>query len=523
MPQHEFELAFSELQVSLDFHVLFGRRAVRASRRRSLMSIDQAVADREPPQEPPRHSVVIGLVVAAAFFMQGLDGAIMNTSLPQMAATLRVHAVDMNAGITAYILALAIFTPLSGWMADRFGARTVFASAVLIFTVASVGCGAATSLSQFIVARVVQGIGGALMTPVGRLVILRSARPHELLRLTAIIVWPALFAPVVGPVIGGAITTYFGWRWNFLLNLPLGLAGVGLVLAVIPNFRETNRKPLDLVGAAISGASLFLLIYGLTRLASDGLALQPMSLFLLGALLGAGAVLWFRRRASPLLDLAPIRIPTFAVTSIDAGNLFMITMAATPFLLPLMLQSVWGYDSLQAGWWLLVYFLGNLATKVITTPVLRWLGFRRVMLLTGLAIAVTVTACGFLDKTTAPLIVGIVLFAAGGTRSMQGTAVSTLAFADVTADKRASAATLSSMMQQLAFAVGIALAALALNLSRSARGDPALAQSDFRIAFAALGVMSLIATALCLRLRRDAGAEVSGHRRTLEPLGNEVS
>ncbi len=465
------------------------------------------------PGEPNRHApVVIGLVVAAAFFMQGLDGAIMNTSLPQMAATLRVQAVDMNAGITAYILALAIFTPLSGWMADRFGARTVFASAVLIFTLASVGCGVAMTLPQFIGARVVQGVGGALMTPVGRLVILRAAKPHELLRMTAIIVWPALFAPVVGPVIGGAITTYFGWRWNFLLNLPLGLVGVGLVLAVIPNFREPIRRPLDLFGAAISGASLFLLIYGLTRLASDGFSPEPIGLLLLGALTGAGAVVWFRRHDHPLLDLAPIRTPTFAVTSMDAGNLFMIGMAATPFLLPLMLQSVWGYNPLQAGWWLLVYFLGNLATKVVTTAVLRRFGFRRVMLATGLAIALTVLACGFLDRTTAPLVVALVLFGAGGMRSMQGTAMSTLAFADITAEKRASAATLSSMMQQLALALGISLSALVLNASRNARGGGTLAQIDFRLAFAFLALLALVGTALCLRLRSDAGAEVSGHK-----------
>lgn len=466
---------------------------------------------------------MIGLVVAAAFFMQGLDGAIMNTSLPQMAASFHVHAVDMNSGITAYILVLAILTPLSGWMADRFGARAVFASAVLIFTLASVGCGAASTLPQFIAARMAQGVGGALMTPVGRMVILRSTKPTELLRMTAIIVWPALFAPVLGPVIGGAITTYFGWRWNFLLNLPLGAIGVGLVLAIIPNYRELARRPLDIVGALLSGASLFLLIYGLTRLAAGMRGLEPVGLLTLGAISGLAGLAWFKRHANPLLDLAPVRVPTFAVTSMDAGNLFMIAMAATPFLLPLMLQSVWGYDSLQAGWWLLVYFLGNLVAKTVTTPVLRRFGFRTVMVVTGSAIALTVGACGFLERSTAPIAVGLVLFAAGATRSMQGTALSTLAFADITADKRGSAATLSSMMQQLAFAIGVALAALALNVSRDARGGGALTQLDFRIAFAFCSLLAAVGALLCLRLKADAGAEVSGWKGKPELPAGEPS
>lgn len=469
-----------------------------------------------PPRETPKTRPTIGaqgiaLIVASAFFMQNLDGAIINTSLPQMAASFRVGVVDVNIGITAYILAVGAFVPMSAWASDRFGAKNVFAAAIVVFTLASAACAFATDLTQFVIARVVQGMGGALMTPVGRIVVLRNAKKTELVQATALITWPALIAPVVGPVLGGAITTFLDWRWNFLLNLPLGLIGLLLVIAYIPNHREEGRTPLDLFGALLAGMALSLLILGLERLAqSDDWRLSAACL-LGGAAFAAGAVTWFRRAKHPLLDLSPLKEPTFSISSLDAGNFFRVSISATPFLLPLLLMEVWMLNPLQAGGYVLVYFLGNLAMKTVTTVSLRKLGFRDLLVWNGVAVGLTVAACGFLTPGTPAVIAGTIMFLAGATRSMQFTALNTLTFAETTQEQRAAASTLSSMLQQVAMALGVASAAILLSLSQANHGGARVEMEDFRFAFIVCGAFALVGSLLMLRLKPDAGAEVSGH------------
>jgi EmrB/QacA subfamily drug resistance transporter len=455
----------------------------------------------------------VALIVAAAFFMQNLDGAIINTSLPQIAHSFGVRSVDVSVGITAYILAVAAFVPLSGWISDRFGAKRVFATAIVVFTLASIGCAGAGALWQFVLARIVQGLGGALMTPVGRIVVLRNAAKHELLRATALITWPALIAPVVAPVLGGAITTWFDWRWNFLLNLPLGVAGIALVLAYVPDHRDAKRTPIDVVGAILSSTALILLIYALEQFSRGENWTLALTLLGAGGVLTALAFIWFRRVEHPLLDLAPLKIATFAISTLEAGTLLRLSISATPFLLPLMLQVIWRLDPLQAGGIVFVYFLGNLSMKTVTTPLLRRFGFRTVMTVNGAAVAASIAACGLLGPATSLFITDLAMFIAGATRSMQFTALNTLTFADVPGEQRASASTLSSMAQQVAMALGIAAAALFLHLSQSTRYGSELAGFDFSIAFFACAACALLGSALMLRLARDAGAEVSGHSR----------
>ena len=454
----------------------------------------------------------VALIVAAAFFMQNLDSAIINTSLPQMAHSFGVTSIDVNIGITAYILAVAAFVPLSGWISDRYGAKRVFAGAIIVFTLASVWCAYAGALWQFVLARIVQGLGGALMTPVGRIVVLRSAEKHELLQATALITWPALIAPVVAPVLGGAITTWIDWRWNFLLNLPLGAIGVALVLAYVPDHREAVRKPLDWIGGLLSSAALILLIYGLEQFARGDN--WPLAI---GGGIAAAAIWWFGRTEHPLLDLRPLKIPTFAISTLDAGNLFRLAISATPFLLPLMLQVIWHRNPLEAGAVVLVYFFGNLAMKTVTTPLLRKFGFRAVMTINGVAVAASVAACGFLRPDTPIMFTDIIMFAAGATRSMQFTALNTLTFADIPGDQRASSSTLSAMLQQVAMALGVAAAALFLHLSQTERGGVELNADDFRFAFIACGACALAGAALMLRLAPNAGHEVSGHSPPAKP------
>jgi EmrB/QacA subfamily drug resistance transporter len=453
----------------------------------------------------------VALIVAAAYFMQNLDGVIINTSLPQMASVFRVGPADLNIGITAYILSTAAFVPLSGWVADRLGAKRVFAGAIVIFAVASLVCGFSQNLWQFSAARIVQGLGGALMAPVGRMVVLRSAEKADLLAATALITWPALIAPVIGPVLGGFITTYVSWRWNFLLNVPLGAVGVALVIAFVPNNSLVVRTRFDLPGFMLTSAALVAVLAGLEALSGPHWSLAGLAVFA-GLGLGAVAVRHLKLREGPLFDLAPLKTPTFTISTVDAGNLFRLTISAMPFLLPLMFQLAFGLTAWAAGLYVLAYFAGNLLMKTVTTPTLRRFGFRNVLIGNGVLVGASILACAALAPTTPVVIVVSVLLAAGMTRSMQFTSLATMTFADIDPHLRASSSTLSSILQQVSMAVGIAVGAVLLNVSQSLRGAERLALADFRVAFFVFGLIAVAASALFLRLDADAGAEVSGHR-----------
>ncbi|HEY4200664.1 MAG TPA: DHA2 family efflux MFS transporter permease subunit [Devosiaceae bacterium] len=455
----------------------------------------------------------VALIVAAALFMQLLDGVIIITALPQMAVAFGVKTLDMSVGVTIYMLANAIFIPTAGWVADRFGARRIFLLSILLFTAASLVCGLSTNLTVFTIARAVQGIGGALMVPVGRIIVLRSVKKTEIVSAIAMTVWPALFAPVIGPAIGGFLTTYVSWQWNFWINIPLGLAGVLFALRIIPADGERRVTPFDWTGFALCAASLAGLLYGLDTLVSSALPRGVSILMVVaGAIAGVLAVLWLRRRQHPLLDLSTLRIHTFTSAEVGAGPVFRLTFNATSFLLPLLFQIVFGLDPLQAGGLVIVYFLGNLGIKPLTTGILRRFGFRNILIWNGLFAAICIALCGFLAPDTPYPLLLIVLILAGCTRSMQFTGLFTLAFADVDPARRSSASTISTMFQQIAMVFGIALATGFLNLSQIMRSASSLGLADFRMAFVLMGVIALAASLQLMRLDREAGAEVSGHR-----------
>jgi EmrB/QacA subfamily drug resistance transporter len=445
--------------------------------------------------------------------MQHLDGAIINTSLPQLAESFAVQPVDINIGITAYLLSMAAFIPLGGWIADRFGAKHVFAAAIVIFAVASIGCGLAQTLWQFTGARIVQGAGAALMAPVGRIVVLRNTEKSSLIDAIALTVWPALIAPVVGPLIGGLITTYVSWRLNFLINIPLGAIELAAVMLFIPNHRDGEPTRLDVAGFLLTAASLMMVLYGLERLSLGGQGRSLAAGLIAGGIVGGVlAIRHFLKTPAPLLDPGVFNVKTFRIATLDAGITFRLAINATPFLLPLMLQVGFGLNPWQAGLFLLVYFAGNLAMKSATTPMLRTFGFRNVLIGNGLGVAATVAACGVLAPATPWLVTALVLFAAGLTRSMQFTCFSTLAFADVSPDQRSSSSTIFNMFQQLALGFGVAFAAVVLDLSRALRDAADVGLTDFHVAFLAFGAVALFATAMVMRLPSDAGAEVSGRQ-----------
>lgn len=454
------------------------------------------------------------MLVAGAFFMENLDGTVIATALPQMGNSFRVSPVDLNMGMTAYLLMLAVFIPISGWIADRFGARTVFASAIAVFTASSILCGLSGGLWQFTGARIVQGIGGAMMVPVGRLVVLRTTEKHNLVHSIAYITWPGLVAPVLGPPVGGFITTYASWHWIFFLNVPLGIVGITLALLWITNARLDQVKPFDWSGFLMSSTACTSFMYGLELVGRQSPPWRTTSLFLgSGVGLAVLAVLHFRRVSAPLIDLATLKIKTFAIT-ISGGSLFRIAISVSPFLLPLMFQVGFGLSAFQSGLLMLGLFAGNLGMKTVTTPMLRRFGFRNILIVNGILTSFLILACAALAPQTPRFVILAVLFLNGLSRSMQFTSLSTIVYVDVPKPQLSSATSFSSMITQMSMGMGVAVGAIALRLAsflkRNATGTPSLA--DFHTAFVFVAVLTAIAVLDCFTLEPDAGAVVSGHR-----------
>ncbi len=459
--------------------------------------------------------MLIALIVAGAFFMENLDGTVIATALPQMAGSFGVSPIMLSIGMTAYLLTLAVFIPISGWIADRYGARTVFGSAIIVFTVSSLLCGISNGLWTFTGARILQGIGGAMMVPVGRLVVLRNTEKRDLLRALAYVTWPGLLAPVLGPPVGGFITTYASWRWIFFLNLPLGLIAMVLTWLFIANDRMDKRAPFDALGFMLSGTSLAALMYGFELLGrTDTPWAQALGCLAVGLAGGAAAVWHARRAAHPLIDLSALTIPTFAM-AIWGGSLFRIAIGTVPFLLPLLLQVGFGLNAFASGLLVLALFAGNIGIKPFTTPILRRFGFRNVLIVNGLLNAASILGCALLSADTPVPITAALLFFGGVCRSLQFTCIASLSFSDISPAKMSGASTFSSTVQQLTMGMGIAVGAMGLHVAMVLHGGLSTTPSvvDFRLAFVLIALIAAVGVYDCFALDRQAGAHVSGHRR----------
>jgi EmrB/QacA subfamily drug resistance transporter len=449
--------------------------------------------DKSPPPPTLRQSVAIALLVAGAFFMEQLDGTVIATALPQMAGSFGVAPVDLNIGMSAYLLTVAVFIPASGWVTDRFGARSVFASAIVTFTAASVLCALSSTLWTFTAARVLQGIGGAMMVPVGRLIVLRNTEKQHFVRMIAYLTWPALAAPVVGPPLGGFITTYSAWHWIFLLNVPLGIAGLTLALILVPNSKGERNGAFDWTGFALTGLASFSLMYGL-----EAIGRGTVSWFVTAPLIGAGiatgvyAVRHALRTAHPLLDLGAFQVPSYAVT-VSGGMPFRLAISAVPFLLPLMFQLGFGLSPLDSGLLVLAVFAGNLGMKPATNLVLGQLGFRRTLIWNGWLAMATIFACGLITASTPVAVTVAVLFTNGLTRSMEFTTINSLSFCDLDQARMSGANTMFSMLQQMGNAMGVASAAIMLRAAGLAHpDDAAVTVTDFHVAFWAIGLVGAV-------------------------------
>jgi EmrB/QacA subfamily drug resistance transporter len=463
-------------------------------------------------QQSQVNSKWVALLVAGAFFMENLDGTVITTAVPDIAQSFGVAPLALNIGVSAYLLTLGVFIPISGWVAQRFGARRVFAAALAIFTLASVLCGMATSLSEFVWLRVLQGAGGAMMVPVGRLVVLNGTPKEKLISVIATLTWPALVAPVLGPPVGGFITSYASWRWIFYLNLPLGVLALIAAWWLIPDQRAAERRPFDWPGFLLSGSALLLLTWGAEVIGSATPDWAEAGACLaLGALLLLALGWHLRRAAHPLIDLSSLAIPTFSIT-ILGGSLFRMAIGAVPFLLPLMFQLGFGLDAFHSGLLVIAVFAGNLMMKPATTPIIRRFGFKPVLLVNGLANVASLAACALLTPATPVWLIAAVLFVGGLTRSMQFTALNTIAFADVPQQRMAAANTLFSTAFQVALGLGVALGASGVRLghwSAQQLGIGDWAAIDYRLAFLLVALVSLLGLADALRLGRNAGEQVA--------------
>lgn len=452
------------------------------------------------------------LLVAGAFFMEFLDGTVIATALPDMARDFGVTAVELNIGISAYLITLAVLIPASGWIADRFGARAIFTLALAIFTLASVFCGLSTEVHIFVAMRILQGVGGALMVPVGRLAVLRTTPKHQLIKAIATLTWPALVAPIIGPPLGGFITRYASWHWIFFINVPLGLAAIILSLRIIPDIRETERRSFDLSGFITTSVAMVSLVTAMERLGDRQPQIWPT---LALAALGFGCLLYsirhFRRAVAPMVRLDALQVPTFRVT-MYGGSLFRASISAVPFLLPLLFQVGFGMDPFHSGLLVLAVFVGNLTIKPATTPLIRWLGFRRLLLINGALNVCSLLACALLTPQTPVWAIMLILYLGGVFRSIQFTGVSTLAFADVPAAQMSDANTLFSTASQLAVGLGITLGAIGIRLGEQV-GDwlhlTELPGISFRLSFVFIALICLVGMIDSLHLAKTAGSSVS--------------
>jgi EmrB/QacA subfamily drug resistance transporter len=459
----------------------------------------------------PQHNRIITVVVASALFMQNLDSTVLGTALATIAGSLRTDPVRLHMAMTGYLLSLAVFMPVSGWLADRWGARTVFRLAVAIFTLASVGCAFAPTLGWLVAGRVVQGAGGAMMLPVARLALLRAVPKDQLINAMAWVSIPALVGPVLGPPVGGFIVTYWSWPWIFGINVPIGIAGMVLASLVMDDTREEQPGRFDLVGAVLVGASFAGLMLGFETI---GDALMPRWANLLAVLIGLAAMATYighaRRTPNPVLDLSLLKVPTFYAATVG-GGLFRIGIGALPFLLPLMLQAGFGYTPLASGMTTFAAAMGALTMKFGAERLINRFGFRRTLIWNAFISAFFLAACMFFTPSTPVWLIFAVLLVGGFFRSLTFTAVNTIAYAELEPRRMSRATAFAAVAQQLSLSIGIGLAATLLDLVRG--GETVPTAHDFVVPFAVVGLAVALSAIQFAMLSPDAGNEVASRRR----------
>jgi EmrB/QacA subfamily drug resistance transporter len=452
---------------------------------------------------------IVPLVVATALFMENTDNTILATALPTIARDLGLDPISLKLAVTSYLVSLAVFIPVSGWVADRVGARTTFRLALAVFMASSIGCAYSSSLGEFVFWRAVQGVGGAMMVPVGRMVVIRAVPKGELVAALAFIAMPALIGPMLGPPLGGLIVTYTDWRWIFFVNIPIGILGIILATLFIPDIKE-ETPPLDWVGFLLAASGLGGLILGTAML---GRRIAPPEVAVGCVVGGAVALGLYGRHAlrvtRPLLDLRLLRLRTFEI-GIAGGLFFRFGVGASAFLLPLMLQLAFGLDALQSGMLTFAGAMGAFAVKPLARGILYRFGFRRLLIINGVLASLVLLASALFTPATPHLVIVGVLLCGGFLRSLQFTSLSAITYADVEPRQVGSATSMASVAQQVSVSFGVAVGAMVVEASETLRGHATPQTEDFAAAFVAVGLMSMASALLMLRLPADAGDEISG-------------
>ncbi|MBX8691333.1 MFS transporter [Mycolicibacterium porcinum] len=443
----------------------------------------------------------MALLVAGSLFMEILDATIIAPAIPLIAESFGVGPVDVNVAISAYLVTVAVLIPASGWLADRFGTRRVFVGAIAVFTLASIGCAASASLPMLVLMRVLQGVGGAMMVPVGRLAVLRQSGKADLVRAIALLTWPALTAPVLAPVLGGAIATLGSWRWIFAVNIPIGVLGIILALKLVRGAPQPTTRSLDWPGLLALGSGIAAALIALEHIRVSGTDWGLVAAGGAAAVVLLAAAVWRLLTATaPLVQLRVLRVHTLRITVV-AGSLYRLVITAVPFLLPLQFQLEFGWTPLAAGVMVAALFAGNLTIKPATTPLMRRFGIRTVLLVNGVASVACFGLLALLRPGLPVAVMAVVLYLSGALRSIGFTAYNSLAFSDVEGEELTHANTLNASVQELAAGLGVALAALLLSQVTS-----------YSVTYLVLGALLALTLVATVRLPRRAGAHVSGHR-----------
>ncbi|MBI1261730.1 MAG: DHA2 family efflux MFS transporter permease subunit [Rhizobiales bacterium] len=460
---------------------------------------------------PTVRPVLVPLIVACALFMENMDSTVVATALPAIARSIGEDPLRLNLAITGYLLSLGIFIPLSGWLADRFGARTVFCSAIIVFMLGSIACALSNSLVTLILARMLQGMGGAMMVPVGRLVILRTIPKSELVNAMALLTVPALLGPVFGPPVGGFIATYSSWHWIFIINVPIGILGITLAWRFIDNVREERETRFDGVGFAMVSMGLASTMFAFENIGRGILSTATIAVMLIGGLSFLTAYIRYAgRHPSPILDLKLLRISTYNAT-VTGGFLFRMGIGALPFLTPMMLQLGFGLTPFASGMITFAGAAGAILMKFTAGPILRRFGFRPILIANTVICAGFMASYGLFGPQTPHLVIIATLLVGGFFRSLQFTSLNTLAYSDIDQHIMSRATTLSSVGQQLSLSFGVGLGALALHTTLELSGKTSLGADDFAPAYFFIAAVSLLSLLFFLPLKTDAGNSVSGH------------
>ncbi|WP_416065723.1 MDR family MFS transporter [Rhizobium sp. ZK1] len=454
---------------------------------------------------------VIAMIVASAMLMENVDATVLATALPTMARDFGVDAPAMSIALTSYLLSLAIFIPASGRMADSFGSRTVFRSAIAVFVIGSILCAFAPTLPFLVLARLLQGIGGAMMMPVGRLVLMRSVDRKDMVSAMSWLLVPALIGPIVGPPLGGFIVTYLDWRWIFYINVPIGIIGMIFVSIYIDEVKGKAAGPFDTIGFILSGISLGSLLFGFELSSHEGRGSLAIFLIAIGLLFGIAYLRHARKHPAPIMDFSLMKVPSFG-TSVIAGSLTRITQGAQPFLLPLLFQIGFGLSAAAAGQIVISTALGALFMKPLARAVFRRVGFRRSLVINGILGTIGYGLCAaFRPDWPMPLIF-IALVLSAFFMSFQFTAYNTIAYDEIGQDRMSSATSFYTTFQQLMLSLGICIGALALHGSMAFNGVETPELGDFSAAFIIVALISICATFWNLRFSPTAGEEISGYR-----------